>query len=53
MTRKKNYAMVKLNVPKRVELLLQRYKRIKRSESPPHIVMRIPKELLLEVDVEE
>ena len=42
---KKNYAMVKLNVPKRVTLPNGRtfvawYKRIKRSELPPNIVMR-------------
>ena len=45
MRRKKNYAMVKLNVPKRVTLpnsgtFIARYKRIKRSELPPNIVMR-------------
>ena len=45
MRRKKNYTMVKLNVPKRVTLLNGRtfiawYKRIKRSELPPNIVMR-------------
>ena len=42
---KKNYAMVKLNVPKRVTLpngrtFIAWYKRIKRSELPPNIVMR-------------
>ena len=42
---KKNCAMVKLNVPKRVTLPNGRtffawYKRIKRSELPPNIVMR-------------
>ena len=42
---KKNYAMVKLNVPKRVTLpngrtFVAQYKRIKRSELPPNIVMR-------------
>ena len=45
MRRKKNYAMVKLNVPKRVTLpnsgtFIARCKRIKRSELPPNIVMR-------------
>ena len=45
MRRKKNYAMVKLNIPKRVTLpngrtYIARYKRIKRSELPPNIVMR-------------
>ena len=45
MRRKKNYTMVKLNVPKRVTLLngrtfIARYKRIKRSELLPNIVMR-------------
>ena len=43
--RKKNYAMVKLNVPKRVTLpngrtFISQYKRIKRSKLPPNIVMR-------------
>ena len=42
---KKNYAMVKLNVPKKVTLpngrtFIARYKKIKRSELPPNIVMR-------------
>ena len=42
---KKTYAMVKLNVLKRVTLtngktFIARYKRIKRSELPPNIVMR-------------
>ena len=42
---KKNYVMVKLNVPKRVTLpngrtFIARYKRIKRSDLPPNIVMR-------------
>ena len=42
---KKNYAMVKLNVPKRVTLPNGRtfnahYKRIPRGELPPNIVMR-------------
>ena len=41
----KNYAMVKLAVPKRVTLpnsrtFVARYKRIRRSELPPNIVMR-------------
>ena len=45
MRRKKNYAMVKLNIPKRVTLpngrtFIARYKRIKRSELLPNIVMR-------------
>ena len=60
MRRKNNYAMVKLAVPKRVTLpngrtFVARYKRIKRSELPPNIVMRktLGKELLLKVDVEE
>ena len=43
MRRKKNYAMVKLNVPKRVTLpsgrtFVARYKRIPRGELPPNIV---------------
>ena len=42
---KKNYAIVKLNVPKRVTLpngrtFIARYKRVKRSELLPNIVMR-------------
>ena len=42
---KKNYAMVKLNVPKRVTLpngrtFVAHYKRIPRSELPDNIVMR-------------
>ena len=45
MRRKKNYAMVKLNVPKRVTLpkgrtFVASYKRISRGELPPNIVMR-------------
>ena len=45
MRRKKNYAMVKLQVPKRVTLpngttFVARYKRIRRDELPPNIVMR-------------
>ena len=45
MSRKRNYAMMKLNVPKRVSLpngrtFVARYKRIPRSELPPNIVMR-------------
>ena len=45
MRRKKNYAMVKLNVPKRVTLpngrtFVARYKKIPRSELPDNIVMR-------------
>ena len=43
--RKKKYAMMKLATPKRVILtngrtFIARYKRIKRSELPPNIVMR-------------
>ena len=45
MRRKKNYAMMKLNVPKRVTLANGRtfvacYKRIPRDQLPPNIVMR-------------
>ena len=45
MRRKNNYAMAKLNVPKRVTLangrtFVARYKRIRRGELPPNIVMR-------------
>ena len=45
MRRKKNYAMIKLNVPKRVTLpngrtFVPRYKRISRGELPANIVMR-------------
>ena len=45
MKRKKNYAIMKLNVPKRVTLLngrtfVVRYKRIPRDQLPPNIVMR-------------
>ena len=45
MRRKKNYAMVKLSVPKRVTLhngrtFVARYKRIPRRELLPNIVMR-------------
>ena len=45
MRRKKNYAMMKLNVPKRVTLpngrtFVARYKRIPRDQLPPNIVMR-------------
>ena len=44
MRRKKYYAMVKLTTPKRVTLsnsrtFIARYKRIKRRELPPNIVM--------------
>ena len=44
-TRKRNYAVVKLSVPKRVTLpngrtFMAQYKRIKRSKLPPNIVMR-------------
>ena len=43
--KKKNYAMVKLVTPKRVALpngrtFIAQYKTIKRSELPPHIVMK-------------
>ena len=43
--RKKNYVMVKLQVPKRVALpngrtFVARYKRIRRGELPPNIVLR-------------
>ena len=45
MRRKKNYAMVRRNVPKRATLpngrtFVARYKRIPRSELPDNIVMR-------------
>ena len=45
MGQKRNYAMMKLNVPKRVVLpngrtFVARYKRISRAELPPNIVMR-------------
>ena len=45
MRRKRNYAMMKLNVPKRVSLpngrtFVARYKRIPRGELPPNVVMR-------------
>ena len=45
MRRKKNYAMVKLNVPKRVTLpngrtFVARSQRIRSGELPPNIVMR-------------
>ena len=45
MRRKRNYAMAKLNVLKRVTLLngktfVARYKRIPRDQLPPNIVMR-------------
>ena len=45
MKRKKNYAMMKLNVPKRVALpngrtFVARYKRIPRDQLPLNIVMR-------------
>ena len=44
MRRKRNYAMMKLNIPKRVTLpngrtFVVRYKRISRGELPPNIVM--------------
>ena len=60
MRRKKNYAMVKLNVPKSVILpngrtFVARYKRIKRSELPPNIVREelIRKGQRQNVDVED
>ena len=45
MRRKKNYAMVKLQVPKRVTLpngrtFVVRYRKIRRGELSPNIVMR-------------
>ena len=45
MRRKKNYALLKLQVPKRVTLpngrtFVVRYKRVQRSELPPNIMMR-------------
>ena len=45
MRRKRNYAMMKLNVPERVVLpngrtFVARYKRISRAGLPPNIVMR-------------
>ena len=45
MRQKKNYAIMKLNVPKRVMLpnggtFVARYKRIPQGELPPNIVMR-------------
>ena len=45
MRQKRNYAMVKLNVPKRVTLpngraFVAHYKRIRRGELTPNIVMR-------------
>ena len=43
MRRKENYAMKKLDVPKRVTFFatfFARYKRIKRDELPPEIIMR-------------
>ena len=45
MRRKRNYAMMKLNVPKRVTLpngrtFVARYKRIPKDQLPPNIVMR-------------
>ena len=53
MRRKRNYAKMKLNVPKRVTLpngrtFVAHYKRISRAELPPIIVMR-RKELHQEV----
>ena len=52
MRRKRNYVMMKLNVPKRVVLpngrtFVARYKQISRAELPPNIV--IGKELRQEV----
>ena len=45
MRRKKNYAMMKLNVAKRTTLpngraFVARYKRVPRDQLPPNIVMR-------------
>ena len=45
MRRKRNYAMMKLNVPKRVTLptgrtFVARYKLISHADLPPNIVMR-------------
>ena len=45
MRRKKNYAMMKLNVPKRVTLrngrtFVARYNKISRDQLPSNIVMR-------------
>ena len=45
MRPKKNYAMMKLNVPKRVTLpsartFVARYKRLPRDQLPPNIFMR-------------
>ena len=45
MRQKRNYAMMKVNVPKRVTLpngrtFVARYKRIPRDQLPPNIVMR-------------
>ena len=45
MRRKRNYAMMKLNVPKRVTLpngrtFVARYKRISRDQLPPNVVIR-------------
>ena len=45
MRRKRNYAMMKVNVPKSVSLpnsgtFVAHYKRIPRSELPPNIAMR-------------
>ena len=45
MRRKVNYAMAKLNVPKRVTLpngrtFVTRYKRVRRGELSPNVVMR-------------
>ena len=45
MRRKRNYVMMKLNVPKRLVLpngrtFLAHYKRISRAEFPPNIIMR-------------
>ena len=58
MRRKMNYAMVKLQVPKRVTLpngrtFVVRYKRIRRGELPPNIVMRRTYTQTLHQEVEE
>ena len=56
MRRKKNYAMVKRNVPKRVTLpngrtFVARYKSIRRGKLPPNIVMELThKRLCQEVE---
>ena len=54
MRRKRNYIIQKLATPKRVTLpngrtFLASYKRVKRSDLPPHLVMRKEYRLLQEV----